>query len=177
MDHPRVAQCNTSVRLCMRSSINLSKSLGGTHGCWTMSRWYNNKPSIIDLECVWRLVALLCILEAAVESLGVNSRFELPLSELSRAFCTACRHMFVIRCSQSLKTCLYHGLSVVGVSCSVTRVLSYTDAIRPCAVESNSALSVSLFYRSNSKVWLRSVAKSAFANIGSMFSGRMLVLG
>ena len=89
MDYPRVARCESSIWLCMRSSINLSESLGGSHGCWTMSRWYNNKPSIFDLECVQRLVTLLWTLEAAVESLGVNSRLELLLFKFSKTFHTA----------------------------------------------------------------------------------------
>jgi hypothetical protein len=59
-----------------------------------------------------------------VESCGVNSRLELLLSGLSKALCTACRHMFVILCLQSLKTCRSLGLSVVGVSCRVLQMFS-----------------------------------------------------
>ena len=73
---------------------------------------------MLDLECDFLEDTRLCTDAAAVESCGVNKRLELLLSEFSNAFCTACKHIFVIRCLQSLKVCFSQGLSMVGVSWS-----------------------------------------------------------
>ena len=126
---------------------------------------------MFDLECDFRLATMLCTPEAAVASCGVNSRFALFLSEPSNALCTACRHIFVTLCRQSLKTCLSHGLSVVGVSCRVLRIFSWAAAMRSYTLESSSALSVCLFHRNRSMIRVRSVDWSDFENIGSKFSG------
>ncbi len=96
---------------------------------------------------------------------------ELLLSELSKAFGTACRHIFSTLCFQSLKMCFSHGLSVVGVSYSVVLKLSGAAIIRSYPLESSNTLSVFLFHLCNSKVWLRSVDEPDFPNIVSKFSG------
>ncbi len=40
--------------VAMRSSIKLSKSFSGSHGCCTIKGWYSSKPSMLDLKCDFR---------------------------------------------------------------------------------------------------------------------------